>query len=123
MFKKVLQSISKSLTRQADAPLTPAPPRATPSVPSTPSPPPPAKAVATAPAPAAAPVKAAAPSTPEELLGIDPKLNKEQIREFLKRLYRRYNRAASSLDNATRTEADAMLDAIVAVREKHFGEI
>jgi hypothetical protein len=50
-------------------------------------------------------------------------MGKDQIKERLKLLYRRYNRAASSLDNSTRGEADAMLDAIVAVREKHFGAI
>lgn len=61
--------------------------------------------------------------TPEELCGITPKMNKDHIRAQLKLLYRRYNRAASSLDLNVREEADKMLDAIVAVREKHFGEI
>jgi hypothetical protein len=50
-------------------------------------------------------------------------MNKDQIRDRLKLLYRRYNRAASSLDAKTRAEADKMLDAIVKVREKNFGEI
>ena len=124
MFKKVLQSISKSLTRQSDvAPVKAAPPAKTEAKAATPPPPagPPPSATAKA---APAPVKhSAAPKTPEEMLGIDSKMNKEQIRDVLKLLYRRYNRAASSLENATRLEADTMLDAIVAVREKHFGEI
>jgi hypothetical protein len=50
-------------------------------------------------------------------------MNKEQIRDRIKMLYRRYNRAASSLDAATREEAEIMLEAVVAIREKTFGEI
>jgi len=126
MFKKVLQSISKSLGKPsapAPAPAPAAAPRAEAQPPARQSPPP-APASKAAPAPAkAAPAPAAQPRTVEEQLGIDPKMNKDQIRDHLKLLYRRYNRAASSLDNATRSEADAMLDAIVAVREKNFGEI
>ncbi|MDB6120990.1 MAG: hypothetical protein JWO08_4771 [Verrucomicrobiaceae bacterium] len=118
MFKKVLQSISKSLSRQTEAP-TPAPaPR--PSNTFNAPPPPAAKAGQVAGIVAA---KSSAPKTPEGLLGIEPKMSKEQIREHLKLMYRRYNRAASSLDNNTRSEADSMLEAIVAVREKHFGQI
>ena len=41
----------------------------------------------------------------------------------LKLLYRRYNRGASSLDAKMRVESETMLDAIVEVREKFFGEI
>ena len=118
MFKKVLQSISKSLSRQTEAPVKPATiNRGTP------------PAASSAPSPvavvkgSASPAQPASPQTPEELLGIDPRMSKEQIRDHLKLLYRRYNRAASSLDNTTRLEADAMLDAIVSVREKNFGEI
>ena len=47
----------------------------------------------------------------------------EDIKARLALLYRRYNRAASSLDAKVRAEADTMLDAIVAVREKTFGPI
>ncbi|MDB6140752.1 MAG: hypothetical protein JWO94_3824 [Verrucomicrobiaceae bacterium] len=122
MFKKVLQSISKSLNRQSEPPIKPpTPARSEAPRPAAPSftPPPPQPAATVGPAP----VRAAPPATPEGLLGIEPKMNKEQIRDHLKLLYRRYNRAASSLDNATRSEADSMLDAIVAVREKNFGEI
>jgi hypothetical protein len=50
-------------------------------------------------------------------------MNKEQIRERLKLLYRRFNQAASSLNTKTRAEAEQMLDAIVTVREKHFGAV
>ena len=115
MFKKVLQSISKSLSRQTDTPVAPATaPRGDARPGGFFAPPPPASKT---------PAKSSAPATPEGLLGIEPKMNKEQIREHLKLMYRRYNRAASSLDNGTRSEADSMLDAIVAVREKHFGAI
>lgn len=72
-------------------------------------------------APAAA--KAEPPQSPEELCGITPKMSKDEIRAQLKLLFRRYNRSASSLDAKLRGEADKMLDAIVQVREKHFGEI
>ena len=97
-----------------------------------------AKAKAAAPAPAAAGggtlldkvTKGAPPAgqveavkNPEELCGITPKMAKDEIREKLKVLFRRYNRSASSLDAKIRAEADRMLDAIVSVREKHFGEI
>ena len=125
MFKKVLQSISKSLQRQAD----PKPVAKPAPIPAKPEPAPAAKA---APAPAESALKKIAappapapepPKSPDELCGIEPKMNKDQIRDRLKLLYRRYNRAASSLDAKTRAEADKMLDAIVKVREKNFGEI
>ena len=45
---------------------------------------------------------------------------REKIREHLAMLFRRHNRAASSLDDKLRTEAELMLDAIVAVRERHL---
>jgi hypothetical protein len=67
--------------------------------------------------------KAGPPSSPEELCGITPKMSKDEIRAQLKLLFRRYNRSASSLDAQTRSEADRMLNAIVQMREKHFGEI
>ena len=61
--------------------------------------------------------------SPEELCGISPKMPKDEIKAQLKMLFRRYNRSASSLDAKLRGEADQMLDAIVQMREKHFGEI
>lgn len=71
--------------------------------------------------PAAAKVEP--PKNAEELCGITAKMAKEDIKNQLKVLFRRYNRSASSLDAKIRAEADKMLDAIVNVREKHFGEI
>ncbi|MDZ4402760.1 hypothetical protein [Prosthecobacter sp.] len=63
------------------------------------------------------------PKSAEELCGITPKMAKDEIKAQLKLLFRRYNRSASSLDAKMRGEADQMLDAIVQVREKNFGEI
>lgn len=67
--------------------------------------------------------QAGSPKSAEERCGIPAKMPKDEIRAQLKILFRRYNRSASSLDAKTRAEADKMLDAIVEVREKHFGEI
>jgi hypothetical protein len=61
--------------------------------------------------------------TPEDLCGITPKMSKDEVRQRLAVLYRRYNRATSSLDAKLRAEAEEMLDAIVAIREKVFGPI
>lgn len=58
--------------------------------------------------------------SPEELCGVTPGMDKEKIHEQLAMLFRRHNRAASSLDDKLRTEAELMLDAIVAVRERHL---
>lgn len=63
------------------------------------------------------------PKTPEELCEIQSGMSKSDIHARLKLLYRRYNRAASSLEAKTRAEAEKMLNAIVEVREKHFGQI
>ena len=110
MFKRVLESLSKSLRGGR-----PAAPKTTP--------PPPAKPLDKAAVPAKAPAQKKAPSTPEEMCGITPKMTKEQIGAQLKVLYRRYNRGASSLNATVREDADRMLDAIVAIREKTFGEL
>jgi hypothetical protein len=61
--------------------------------------------------------------SPDELCGITPSMNKDQVRGRLAMLYRRHNRATSSLDAKMRAEAEKMLGAIVLVREKHFGPI
>jgi hypothetical protein len=61
--------------------------------------------------------------SPEELCGVTSAMNKEQIRSRLAMLYRRHNRATSSLDAKLRDEAERMLTAVVTVREKHFGPI
>lgn len=111
MFK-ILKSLSKSLgsSKPAEAP-------------------PPSKAKAGSlldkvnKAPPAAPAQVEPPKSPEELCGITPKMGKDEIKAQLKLLFRRYNRSASSLDAKLRKEADQMLDAIVQMREKHFGEI
>lgn len=71
----------------------------------------------------AAAAKAEPPKSPEEMCGITPKMSKDEVKAQLKLLFRRYNRSASSLDAKLRNEADRMLDAIVQMREKHFGEI
>jgi hypothetical protein len=57
----------------------------------------------------------------EELCGIAPGMSKEEIQQTLAALYRRHNRAASSLDEGLRQEAEAMLEAIAAMREKYLG--
>ncbi len=69
------------------------------------------------------PAQVEPPKSPEDLCGITSKMPKEDIKAQLKLLFRRYNRSASSLDAKLRSEADQMLDAIVQMREKHFGEI
>ncbi len=55
---------------------------------------------------------------PEQLCGISATMTQDQIREHLAMLYRRHNRAASSLDAHLREEAEIMLDAVVHCREK-----
>jgi hypothetical protein len=67
--------------------------------------------------------KPAKPKTAEELCEITSKMSKDEIKARLKLLFRRFNRGASSLDAKVRDEAEAMLNAVVEVREKHFGEI
>jgi hypothetical protein len=123
MFKRVLQSLSKSLGGGKPAPATPLPPVETPAaskaaLPSQPAKPQPVKQSTATPVTPAKEMQ-----TPEELCGITPAMTKAEISAQLKLLYRRYNRGASSLNAKVRSDADSMLDAIVAVREKHFGEI
>lgn len=50
-------------------------------------------------------------------------MSKDEVRTRLAFLYKRYNRATSSLNAKLRAEANEMLDAVVAVREKVFGPI
>lgn len=73
--------------------------------------------------PPAPTARAGHPRSPEELCGISPAMSTDEIKAHLALLYRRYNHAASSLDAKTRADAEAMLDAVVAVREKTFGPI
>lgn len=132
MFKKILQSLSRSQAAKQQPvsvpPPQPPPQAASPEPVARPVVQPVAKGAA-APVPvskkAAKAVVTPAVSGPsaEELCEIKPGMTDEQVRTRLKLLYRRYNRSASSLDAGTRGEADTMLDAIVKVREARFGEI
>lgn len=106
MFKKILQSLTKSQSAKAPAAAAPAP-----------------KSAAPVAGLKGAPAKAAGPRTPEELCGIAPKMPRSEIMQQLKKLYRRHNRGASSLDPQVRAQAEEMLHAIVVIREKHFGQI
>ncbi len=55
---------------------------------------------------------------PKMLCGITDAMSREEIRDHLAMLYRRHNRAASSLDATLRAEAEIMLNAIVTCRDK-----
>jgi hypothetical protein len=58
--------------------------------------------------------------SPEEMCEIDPTtMDRDAIHAHLAALYRRHNAAAASLDTELRAEAELMLDAIVACREKY----
>ena len=57
----------------------------------------------------------------EEICGITPDMNPEEIKVRLAQLYQRHNRAASSLDPKLREEAEFMLETLAGLREKHFG--
>ncbi len=58
----------------------------------------------------------------ETLCGVNTSMAKEEIKEKLAVLYRRHNRAASSLDAKMREEAEIMLEAIAAMKEKFLGK-
>lgn len=63
------------------------------------------------------------PDTPhEELCGLHSEMTTEDIEQQLAYLYRRYNRAAASLDTKMNREAEIMLDAVVAMRKKYLGK-
>lgn len=56
----------------------------------------------------------------EEMCEIDPdSMTKDEIRIHLKKLYKRHNEAAASLNKELRSEAEKMLDAIVECRGNH----
>lgn len=59
-------------------------------------------------------------ATPESLCGILPTMSKEDIAAQLAMLYRRHNRAASSLAANLREEAEIMLDVIAAMKQKYL---
>lgn len=59
--------------------------------------------------------------TAEELCEINPdSMDVEEIRTHLKKLYKRHNEAAASLNKELRKEAETMLDAIVECRGKYI---
>ena len=58
-------------------------------------------------------------ATPEQLCGLEEGMTKEQIGAQLAILYRRHNRAASSLEANLREEAEIMLDVIATLRQKY----
>lgn len=61
-----------------------------------------------------------AAKSPEAMCEINPKkMDREEIRARLAELYKRFNHAAGSLNEELRQEAEVMLDAIVACREKY----
>ncbi|MEM7146734.1 MAG: hypothetical protein AAF591_16495 [Verrucomicrobiota bacterium] len=66
--------------------------------------------------------KVDATQSPEQLCGITSSMSPDEVKEHLALLYRRHNRAASSLDDTLRSEAEIMLDAIVACREKYLSK-
>jgi len=112
MFRKVLQSISRSLSSKPKADAAAARRVSSGSV---------LERVAMQ-----SPVRpgvATSHASAESLCGITPKMSKDEVVARIKLLYRRYNRAASSLDVNVRAEAERMLDAIVEVRENRVGPI
>ncbi|MES2597560.1 MAG: hypothetical protein V4662_19590 [Verrucomicrobiota bacterium] len=129
MFKKILQSLSKSQQAKSQAPVVPAKPSGPmPIAPVAPSGTVTPKAnvlerVVIGTPQKDYPTTSATPRSPEELCEVNAKMPKDQISNRLKLLYRRFNRSASSLDPKIRAEAEKMLNAIVLVREKHFGEL
>jgi hypothetical protein len=56
--------------------------------------------------------------SPEILCGITKQMSKEEIAKKLAELYRRHNRAASSLDPQMREDAEIMLEASASAKEK-----
>ena len=59
-------------------------------------------------------------ATAEELCNLTDGMTHEELRDHLAKLYRRHNRAASSLNPELRLEAERMLDAIVEVRHTYL---
>ena len=61
-----------------------------------------------------------ADASPEQLCELRDGMTKDELRSHLALLYRRHNRAASSLDARLRSEADTMLNAIVECRKRYL---
>lgn len=58
--------------------------------------------------------------SPEAMCEINAKkMSRDEIKARLAELYKRFNHAAGSLNDELREEAEIMLDAIVACREKY----
>jgi len=60
--------------------------------------------------------------TPEQLCGLTDGMMLEEVHAQLAMLYRRHNRAASSLNPQLRAEAEIMLNAIVDCRHRYLSE-
>ena len=61
------------------------------------------------------------PSQPPEILcDLRDGMTEEELQQQLAALYKRHNRAASSLDPKRRREAEIMLDAVVECRKKYL---
>ena len=129
MFKKVFETLSKTFGGKEDArkETTPAPPsqqRTGSILDKISDAPPVAEKKKEKEKQKEKPRSAPVPSvSPEVICGVTSTMNKDQVRARLAMLYRRHNRASSSLDAKLRGEAERMLGAIVLVREKHFGPI
>jgi hypothetical protein len=127
--KPQTQVHSAALARPAGADASPAPAAATPvsAVPATPAPAAPQKSKDDPKSPKAKEAWAQAAAkrldptaSPESLAGINENMKRDEIANRLALLYRRHNRAASSLDGALREEAEMMLDIIAGLREKYL---
>ncbi|RBP42495.1 hypothetical protein DES53_106204 [Roseimicrobium gellanilyticum] len=116
-------SVGREKSSRAPVPLAPTEGEAKKSAPAAPESPTPAPAPAQPQAlQPKAPAQPVGPS-PEEICGVTAKMSKDEVRTRLAFLYKRYNRATSSLNAKLRAEANDVLDAVVAVREKVFGPI
>jgi len=60
--------------------------------------------------------------TAEDICGLREGMTYDELDTLLKMLYRRHNRAASSLNDTKRAEADIVLDAIVEIRQRYLEE-
>ncbi len=70
--------------------------------------------------PVETPTPQSSAATPEELCELKDGMTHEELKAHLAKLYRRHNRAASSLNPELREQAERMLDAIVEVRHRYL---
>lgn len=106
--------------KQPEAPTPPEPPPAKPET--KPPPGPPAAERAKREWQAKAGRKLDEKESPEVLCGIDKNMPITEIESKLSALYRRHNRAASSLDPKLREESELMLEAIATLKERYLGK-